>query len=186
MVSFCKNLARLVVVRSQSQSYFDTEVSHKTLQVLTEADISEEVDEANNQETIRKLRFCPHGCDKKEPAVEATCIICFKEYEPGEQVVWASQEACCCCHVFHLECMLRWISTGKDKCPICRNGFVPPFKEVKKFMEDGEASLRAQGQKGNEESAPQDQGENAVWDVLWCKSRGKMRLDNMNRATLPL
>ena len=147
---------------NERATLIDTEVSHKQLQVLTEADISEEVDEANAQETIRNLRFCPNGCDKKEPAVEATCIICFKEYEPGEQVVWASQEAFCCCHVFHLECMLRWISTGKDKCPICRNGFVPPFKEVKKIMEHGEASPMAQGQKRNEESDQQEHGENVV------------------------
>uniref|UniRef100_A0A7S3LFV5 RING-type domain-containing protein n=1 Tax=Amphora coffeiformis TaxID=265554 RepID=A0A7S3LFV5_9STRA len=93
-------------------------------QVLTEADIAvEEVEETNaTVEPTRNLKFCPHDpC--KEHVLEAVCIICFRDYEVGEQVVWSSSETCR--HVYHMECMLKWLSTGKKKCPICRSWFVP-------------------------------------------------------------
>lgn len=109
--------------------------------MLTEADFAEEVDsngeDSNTEETQRVLRFCPNDPSTAH-AMEATCIICFKDYEEGENVVWSSGEGCC--HVFHRECMLKWISTGKKRCPICRNLFVPdtPMEDLKQLLERGE------------------------------------------------
>lgn len=82
----------------------------------------EDKEDSNETEPQAYMRICPRGpC--KDCAVEALCIICFKDYEVGEQVVWSSGESCR--HVYHHDCMLKWLSTGKRICPVCRQDFVP-------------------------------------------------------------
>lgn len=60
---------------------------------------------------------------------EATCSICRTEYEVGTKVVRStvrkSKEYCS--HVYHLQCILLWLSIGKKRCPICRLRFVPAY-----------------------------------------------------------
>lgn len=97
-----------------------------SFQVLVQTDFTEEeMDEVDDSsaEPQRYLRLCTHDpC--REQVVEAVCIICFKDYEVGEQVTWSSSSQACR-HVYHKDCILKWISTGKKKCPVCRYAFVP-------------------------------------------------------------
>jgi Ring finger domain len=55
--------------------------------------------------------------------VEGYCSICLLEIEVGDMMVQSTRKVCH--HVFHHECALVWLSTGKKRCPVCRNFFVP-------------------------------------------------------------
>lgn len=95
-------------------------------QVLREEDIEVEDVADESKETVeptRKLRLSfSNACNEHD--VEATCIICFRDYEAGDRLVWSTSTETCR-HVYHMECMLKWLSTGQKKCPMCRGWFVP-------------------------------------------------------------
>ena len=104
---------------------------------MKEQDFQEVADEGNEGGKMKTLSFRPlQPC--AEFHTEATCIICFKDYEVDEEIVWSSMSVCR--HVYHKECMLRWISTGKKKCPLCRNYFVPSiaFEDMKAMIAIGD------------------------------------------------
>nr|XP_016509066.1 PREDICTED: RING-H2 finger protein ATL18-like [Nicotiana tabacum] len=76
--------------------------------------------------------YVPTCCDLKLPAsrfpdvqgrssidgeVEESCSICLMEYEK-ENVVC---ELPSCKHVFHMECIERWVERGQFTCPLCRS-----------------------------------------------------------------
>lgn len=105
------------------------------MQTLVDSDIVQEIEQDNESaEPQRYLRLRTHD-PRQDYVVEAICIICFKDYDVGEQVVWSSSEECR--HVYHKDCILKWISTGKRKCPVCRSSFVPDLSP-----EDTQAQLR--------------------------------------------
>ncbi|KAG0339147.1 hypothetical protein BG000_002734 [Podila horticola] len=43
------------------------------------------------------------------------CLVCMSEYEEGENM-----RALKCRHGFHQECIDKWLTTGANKCPVCR------------------------------------------------------------------
>ncbi|KAF9355294.1 hypothetical protein BGX26_006774 [Mortierella sp. AD094] len=43
------------------------------------------------------------------------CLVCMSEYEEGEDM-----RALRCKHGFHQECIDKWLTTGANKCPVCR------------------------------------------------------------------
>ncbi|KAF9110731.1 hypothetical protein BGX27_005963 [Mortierella sp. AM989] len=43
------------------------------------------------------------------------CLVCMSDYEEGENM-----RALKCKHGFHLECIDKWLTTGSNKCPVCR------------------------------------------------------------------
>ncbi|KAF9017846.1 hypothetical protein BGZ52_004769 [Haplosporangium bisporale] len=43
------------------------------------------------------------------------CLVCMSEYEEGEDM-----RALKCRHGFHQECIDKWLTTGANKCPVCR------------------------------------------------------------------
>ncbi|KAG0327783.1 hypothetical protein BGZ99_006890 [Dissophora globulifera] len=49
------------------------------------------------------------------------CLVCMSEYEEGEEM-----RALRCKHVFHQECIDKWLTTGANKCPVCRAAAVGP------------------------------------------------------------
>lgn len=67
--------------------------------------------------------------------VDASCSICFSDYEGGDKIVWSGLQ---CRHAFHDACILPWLSKGKKRCPICRHWFVPGarIEDQKKELED--------------------------------------------------
>lgn len=52
-----------------------------------------------------------------------SCAVCLYEFEgrPEEEIRWLSN----CRHVFHRECLDRWMDCDQDTCPLCRTQFVP-------------------------------------------------------------
>ncbi|KAF9193408.1 hypothetical protein BGZ50_007480 [Haplosporangium sp. Z 11] len=49
------------------------------------------------------------------------CLVCMSEYEEGEDM-----RALKCHHGFHQECIDKWLTTGANKCPVCRAAAVVP------------------------------------------------------------
>ena len=44
------------------------------------------------------------------------CLVCLGDYEEGEEC-----RVLQCRHVFHRECVDRWLEQGANSCPACRN-----------------------------------------------------------------
>jgi len=65
------------------------------------------------------------AASRKNSRVPNSCSICLDGYGPGETVVWSSNPECR--HVFHEDCILRWMMTNREPvCPNCRQNFVHP------------------------------------------------------------
>ena len=56
------------------------------------------------------------------------CHICLSQFQVGDHAAWSSRgggagaggsAAVVCTHVFHEECITRWLLV-RDRCPICR------------------------------------------------------------------
>jgi hypothetical protein len=63
----------------------------------------------------------------EEPSfVEGICSICLSEFEVNDTFIVSTRKVCN--HCFHHECALRWLSSGKKRCPICRQFFVPGIR----------------------------------------------------------
>ncbi|KAF9428099.1 hypothetical protein BGZ76_002062 [Entomortierella beljakovae] len=53
------------------------------------------------------------------------CLVCMSEYEEGEDM-----RALPCKHGFHQECIDKWLTTGANKCPVCRAAAVATATSV--------------------------------------------------------
>ncbi len=49
------------------------------------------------------------------------CPICMESYTDGDDIAWSYNEACT--HVFHRECIVRWLMKNDD-CPMCRSPYI--------------------------------------------------------------
>ena len=80
---------------------------------------------------------------RKRRLVEGACTICLVGYEAGDEVAWSAidgdkcgSESFCQSHAFHKECIVTWLSHGKEHCPMCRRQFVPPLPgKAREFAE---------------------------------------------------
>lgn len=50
------------------------------------------------------------------------CFICLESFEVKDEVSWSENEECE--HVFHHQCILRWLRKH-DECPCCRRNYLP-------------------------------------------------------------
>lgn len=46
------------------------------------------------------------------------CSICLEEMEEGSQIVKLP-----CGHLFHKTCVSKWLRTGSQTCPLCKEQF---------------------------------------------------------------
>jgi len=51
-----------------------------------------------------------------EGSPPSCCVICIEEYERGERCFVMPG----CAHMFHRQCMRKWLRQGNPTCPICR------------------------------------------------------------------
>merc|ERR1712176_1032547 len=63
-----------------------------------------------NQENIDETTEKDEENKKKE-----TCSICLEPFKNGDEI-----RRLPCFHIFHKNEIDRWLTTGNDKCPICR------------------------------------------------------------------
>jgi hypothetical protein len=53
---------------------------------------------------------------------EEECIICFSNFQVGDLVAWSKHQINGCTHVFHDDCLTRWLLV-RDCCPMCRRSY---------------------------------------------------------------
>lgn len=84
------------------------------------------------------------GGNNSKSKISGTCIICFEDFEPGDEVVWTgggsnnneNENNNHCKHVFHQECMVQYLASNSHRrftkknvktienpCPTCRQNF---------------------------------------------------------------
>lgn len=67
----------------------------------------------NKQNITDSLQYSPHSVINEENCIECRCSICFESCHQKEIYNLT------CHHLFHEECMLKWIEI-KYECPLCR------------------------------------------------------------------
>jgi len=58
---------------------------------------------------------------KKKDEVTETCAICMDDYEENQTVIIGDN----CIHMYHKECLLKWMKAKHDFCPYCRSYVFP-------------------------------------------------------------
>ncbi|KAM0950198.1 putative chromatin regulator PHD family [Dioscorea sansibarensis] len=75
-----------------------------------------------NFSTMKQTRWSSledgDGDDDKE---ETMCIVCLGSLEGEDEV----RELGNCIHVFHKECLDKWVDIGHHTCPMCRSLLLP-------------------------------------------------------------
>ena len=64
------------------------------------------------------------GKDIRPITLSSSCAVCLSEYELGDEVVCSPNNRCL--HMFHLNCILAWLSLplrDGGSCPCCREPF---------------------------------------------------------------
>ena len=64
-------------------------------------------------DTIPDIPYHPLPDNDVSPS---SCVICIEEYERGERCLVMPG----CAHMFHRQCMRKWLRQGNPTCPICR------------------------------------------------------------------
>ncbi|GLJ14557.1 hypothetical protein SUGI_0235640 [Cryptomeria japonica] len=54
------------------------------------------------------------------------CAVCLRSFEEDDEI----RELCNCCHIFHRNCLDKWIDVNEDTCPFCRCPLLPPIGSV--------------------------------------------------------
>ena len=52
------------------------------------------------------------------------CNVCLAHFQVGDRVATSKNESTECSHIFHEECISRWLLV-RDGCPICRRSYFP-------------------------------------------------------------
>ncbi|KAL7191039.1 hypothetical protein ACSBR2_023169 [Camellia fascicularis] len=53
---------------------------------------------------------------------EVSCAVCWDCINRRHEV----RDLCNCSHVFHRDCLDRWVDEGRVTCPLCRSMLLPP------------------------------------------------------------
>ena len=64
--------------------------------------------------------------------VDSTCSICLMQFQAEDVITYSSNKACQ--HVFHQDCILRWIYI-KNRCPCCHRTFLHDQDQHKKTQD---------------------------------------------------
>ncbi|XP_021748505.1 E3 ubiquitin-protein ligase RHA1B-like [Chenopodium quinoa] len=56
----------------------------------------------------------------KEQQEKESCAVCLYEFSSGEEIRWLSN----CKHIFHKDCLDRWMDLDHRTCPLCRTPFL--------------------------------------------------------------
>ncbi|KAM1031531.1 hypothetical protein C1H46_000461 [Malus baccata] len=60
-----------------------------------------------------------HGTKRCGQVLEKTCSVCLVDFEEEDLVSQLGK----CGHVFHVDCIERWIESSHFTCPVCRSLF---------------------------------------------------------------
>ncbi|XP_057815975.2 brassinosteroid-responsive RING protein 1 [Cryptomeria japonica] len=54
------------------------------------------------------------------------CPICLSSFQGDDEI----RELYNCCHIFHRNCLDKWIDQHQDGCPVCRSPLLPLIQSV--------------------------------------------------------
>lgn len=154
--------------------------------VITDDNLEWEFDDTNNNTTDSSELQCHlilpadnHSNSKtckqhNNGRISNECAICMVEYDLGDVVIHSRT----CCHVFHQDCILDWISReNKNKnCPVCRSVFYDPTNSKKKKKNKSSSSDRLQNNGGDGSDEERDDDHNDI--------RRRSRSDTADTDTL--
>ncbi|GLJ14556.1 hypothetical protein SUGI_0235630 [Cryptomeria japonica] len=58
-----------------------------------------------------------------EISEDFVCAICLRSFEEDDEI----RKLCNCNHIFHRNCLDKWIDNNEDTCPFCRCPLLPPI-----------------------------------------------------------
>ena len=74
--------------------------------------------------------------DEESFRFSQNCCICQEDYCDGDEIAWPTNENCQ--HVYHLNCIMKWLMLDHDECPVCRANYIPEILEAEVLkMEEG-------------------------------------------------
>jgi hypothetical protein len=113
MINQIRQTIRLEQTLNMVSDYF----TRRTLEIIGDFSIEE-----NLRRELHDMLFqmdeavCPIQYPNDTVLGEDTeCSICFEQIEAGENIYDIP-----CNHIFHKECMTKWIDRRKKSCPLCR------------------------------------------------------------------
>ncbi|KAL2892139.1 E3 ubiquitin-protein ligase RHA1B [Bienertia sinuspersici] len=56
----------------------------------------------------------------QEQQEKDTCAVCLYDFSSGEEIRWLAN----CNHIFHKDCLDRWMDLDHRTCPLCRTPFL--------------------------------------------------------------
>ncbi|KAM1212037.1 hypothetical protein TB2_003568 [Malus domestica] len=77
-----------------------------------------------------------HGTKRCAQVLEETCSVCLVDFEEEDLVSQLGK----CGHVFHVDCIERWIESSHFSCPICRSLFFN-FKTCHAKLDEDDVSI---------------------------------------------
>ncbi len=85
-------------------------------------DPSQGSDDSHDNILSSTAQLTPPGSEENEMfASSACCPICIEEFEPGETLRVLPR----CKHLFHIDCILPWLTERQGCCPQCRTPVLP-------------------------------------------------------------
>uniref|UniRef100_A0A0D6R5Y0 RING-type domain-containing protein n=1 Tax=Araucaria cunninghamii TaxID=56994 RepID=A0A0D6R5Y0_ARACU len=76
--------------------------------------------------------FAERGCGIDE---DPMCTVCLSTFEDADEI----RELCNCCHVFHRNCLDKWIDIDQKTCPLCRSPLLSERERV--ATEEGQSEV---------------------------------------------
>lgn len=65
---------------------------------------------------------CGGKRQRAAPGSSMDCSVCLCEFEQGQQLHITPN----CCHVFHSDCIYKWLDQDQKTCPLCRTSLLTP------------------------------------------------------------
>ena len=115
---------RLIMINQQINNNFNNIGDDDNIINVNFNFLNEDININNNEQIIRNLpsfkideKFMESSQkeDNKNENFEK-CVICMEKYVINDEV-----ETLPCFHIFHKDCIEKWLKAGKDTCPICKN-----------------------------------------------------------------
>ena len=103
----------VVTVEAVSNSAAAEKIDLDSIQVWTGKIVHDQ------ERQVLQVEFQQENGDESHDGSMA-CAICLLEYEVSETV----QRNPYCSHVFHQQCLQKWLLHGKLECPCCRTAFL--------------------------------------------------------------
>ena len=122
----CRSVAQYCLRRKRMQALLPTptdDIKNSNRSNPTEESDNTSEHDAEPEQTshIRDIDQVEQGLVTVALDQEISCPICLEPMKRGEEVAWSKLRKCL--HVYHYECITRWLFDGNMHCPVCRDRY---------------------------------------------------------------